>query len=47
MLTTVLVTVWAFLCGVDDSSTQMFRRPLLICTVTGLLMGDLQSCFVI
>lgn len=47
MLTTVLVTVWAFLCGVDDSSTQMFRRPLLICTVTGLIMGDLQSGLVI
>lgn len=42
MLTTVLVTIWAGICGIDDSTTQMFRRPLLICTVTGLIMGDLN-----
>ncbi|MGX7262962.1 PTS mannose/fructose/sorbose/N-acetylgalactosamine transporter subunit IIC [Enterococcus crotali] len=38
-----LVSVWAFICSVDDSSTQMIRRPLMICTVVGLIMGDLSQ----
>lgn len=41
MLQTVLVSLWAGICGIDDSTTQMLRRPLPICAVTGLIMGDL------
>lgn len=39
----VLVSIWAFICSIDDSSTQMIRRPLMLCTVVGLLMGDLSQ----
>lgn len=39
----LLITFWAFICSVDDSSTQMLRRPLMICPVVGLIMGDLAT----
>lgn len=38
-----LVSLWAFVCSVDDTSTQMIRRPLMLCTVVGLIMGDLSQ----
>lgn len=47
MLQTFLVTLWAGICGIDDSTTQMLRRPLPIATVTGLIMGDLPMGLVI
>jgi PTS system mannose-specific IIC component len=37
----LLVSLWAFITSIDDSSTQMIRRPLMLCTVVGLIMGDL------
>lgn len=43
MGTALLVAVWAGLCSIDDMATQMIRRPLLIATVVGLIMGDLQT----
>jgi len=41
-MSTILVSIWSGLCGVDDKSFQMLRRPLLISPVVGLIMGDLQ-----
>ncbi|MGX6978337.1 PTS mannose/fructose/sorbose/N-acetylgalactosamine transporter subunit IIC [Vagococcus elongatus] len=42
-MTTLLLTLWAFICGVDDATTQMLRRPLMICFVTGIIMGDIKQ----
>lgn len=42
-MTAVLVAIWAGICAIDDVGTQMIRRPLLIATVVGLIMGDLQT----
>lgn len=47
MLSTILVSIWAGICGVDDKSIQMLRRPLLIAPVIGLIMGDLQTSLLI
>lgn len=43
MMTALLVGIWAGICAIDDIGTQMIRRPLLIATVVGLIMGDLQN----
>lgn len=43
MMTAFLVAVWAGICALDDIGTQMIRRPLLIATVVGLIMGDLTT----
>lgn len=43
MGTAVMVAVWAGLCSIDDMATQLIRRPLLIATVVGLIMGDLKT----
>lgn len=47
MITALLVSLWAGICSVDDSTTQMLRRPLPICTVVGLLMGDVTQGLII
>lgn len=47
MGTALLVAAWAGICAIDDIGTQMLRRPLLIATVVGFIMGDLQSGLVI
>lgn len=47
MTTAVLVAIWAGICAIDDVGTQMIRRPLLIATVVGLIMGDLQTALLI
>ena len=47
MVTALLVALWAGICALDDIGTQMIRRPLLIATVVGLIMGDLQTALVI
>lgn len=47
MVTTLLVSLWAGICAIDDIGTQMIRRPLLISTVVGIIMGDLQTGLVI
>lgn len=46
-MTTILVVLWAFIVGIDDVSTKLFRRPLLICTVVGIIMGDLTTALAI
>lgn len=43
MVTSLLVSLWAGICAIDDIGTQMIRRPLLISSVVGLIMGDLQT----
>lgn len=43
MTTALLVAIWAGICAIDDIGTQMIRRPLLIATVVGLIMGDLTG----
>lgn len=42
-MTAGLIAIWAGICAIDDVGTQMIRRPLLIATVVGLIMGDLQT----
>lgn len=39
----LMIAVWAGFCSIDDMATQLLRRPLLIATVVGLIMGDLQT----
>lgn len=43
MTAAILVAIWTGICAVDDVGTQMIRRPLLIATVVGLIMGDLTT----
>lgn len=43
MTSALLVAIWAGICALDDIGTQMLRRPLLIASVVGLIMGDLQA----
>ncbi|OOF66841.1 PTS sugar transporter subunit IIC [Rodentibacter sp. Ppn85] len=47
MITALFVALWAGICAIDDIGTQMIRRPLLIATVVGLIMGDLQTALLI
>ena len=42
-MTTFLITIVAFFIGIDDVSTKFFRRPLLIATIIGFIMGDVQA----
>lgn len=42
-MTTLILAIWAGICAIDDIGTQMIRRPLLIATVVGIIMGDLQT----
>ncbi|NVY96083.1 PTS sugar transporter subunit IIC [Lactobacillus sp. DCY120] len=43
MTTALLVACWAGFCALDDLGPQMIRRPLLIATVVGLIMGNLRA----
>ncbi|OOF47655.1 PTS sorbose transporter subunit IIC [Rodentibacter trehalosifermentans] len=47
MITALFVALWSGICAIDDIGTQMIRRPLLIATVVGLIMGDLQTALLI
>lgn len=42
-MTTILITIVSFFIGIDDVSTKLFRRPLLIATIIGFIMGDIQA----
>lgn len=42
-MTTFIITVLAFFIGIDDVSTKLFRRPLLIAPIIGFILGDLQA----
>lgn len=43
MTTAIMVAAWAGFCALDDIGTQMIRRPLLIATIVGLIMGNLEA----
>ena len=43
MVSALLISLWAGICGIDDMATQMIRRPLLIAPLVGVILGDLQS----
>ncbi|MFD2831142.1 PTS mannose/fructose/sorbose/N-acetylgalactosamine transporter subunit IIC [Corticicoccus populi] len=47
MMTIILITLVAFILGVDDVSTKFFRRPLLIAPIIGWILGDLQAGLII
>lgn len=47
MFIALMVAFWAGVCALDDIGTQMLRRPLLIATVVGLIMGDLKTGLII
>lgn len=47
MTTALLIALWAGIMAIDDIGTQMFRRPLLIAPVVGIIMGDLQTSLII
>ena len=42
-MTTFIITIAAFFIGIDDVSTKMFRRPLLIAPIIGILLGDIPA----
>lgn len=44
---TILITIMAFILGIDDVSFKLFRRPLLIAPLIGLVLGNLQAGLVI
>lgn len=47
MTTALLIALWAGIMAIDDIGTQMFRRPLLIAPVVGIIMGDLETSLII
>ncbi|BDR61183.1 PTS sugar transporter subunit IIC [Lactobacillus xylocopicola] len=46
-LKALLIAIWAGYCSFDDQGPQMFRRPLLVGPVVGLILGDLPTALVI
>lgn len=42
-MTTLMITIVSFILGIDDVSTKLFRRPLLIAPIIGFILGDLQA----
>lgn len=42
-MTTFIITVFAFFIGIDDVSTKLFRRPLLLAPIIGFILGDVQA----
>jgi PTS system mannose-specific IIC component len=42
-MTTFIITVFAFFVGIDDVSTKLFRRPLLLAPIIGFILGDVQA----
>lgn len=42
-MTTLIITLLAFFIGIDDVSTKLFRRPLLIAPMIGFILGDLPA----
>ncbi|OCN04888.1 hypothetical protein A4S06_09890 [Erysipelotrichaceae bacterium MTC7] len=46
LLQAILLALWAGFCSFDDQGPQMFRRPLLIGPIAGLILGDLQSALI-
>lgn len=42
-----ILTALAFLLGIDNVSTKMFRRPLLIAPIVGIILGNLQAGLII
>ena len=47
MFIPLMIAIWAGICALDDVGTQMIRRPLLIATVVGLIMGDIKTGLII
>lgn len=43
----IAITVLAFFISIDDVSFKLFRRPLLIAPIIGLMLGNLQAGLVI
>ncbi|WEV51622.1 PTS sugar transporter subunit IIC [Lactobacillus sp. ESL0731] len=43
----LILTILAFLLGIDNVSTKMFRRPLLMAPLVGLILGNLQASLAI
>lgn len=46
-MATLLLTLIAFFIGIDDVSTKLFRRPLLIAPFVGFVLGDMPSALAI
>lgn len=42
-MSTFIITILSFFISIDDVSTKLFRRPLLIAPIVGLILGDLQA----
>lgn len=42
-MTILIITVAAFFFGIDDVSYKLFRRPLLIAPIIGVILGDVQA----
>ncbi|WEV37651.1 PTS sugar transporter subunit IIC [Lactobacillus sp. ESL0677] len=47
MIQALLVALWAGICAVDDETTQMLRRPLMVAPMVGIIMGDLRTSLLI
>ena len=47
LVNALLIAIWAGYCSFDDQGPQMFRRPLLVGPVVGLILGDLPTALVI
>lgn len=43
----LLLALWAGICSLDDLGAQMFRRPLLISPIVGLILGDVNQGLII
>ncbi len=47
VLQALLIAIWAGFCSYDDQGPQMFRRPLLVGPLVGIILGDIGTGLVI
>lgn len=47
LLQALLLALWAGFCSYDDQGPQMFRRPLLVGPIAGIILGDITSGLIV
>ncbi|CAM4156934.1 PTS sugar transporter subunit IIC [Erysipelothrix inopinata] len=47
LITALLLASWAGFCSYDDQGPQLFRRPLLVGPVVGIILGDLNTALIV
>ena len=47
LIQALLIALWAGFCSYDDQGPQMFRRPLLVGPIVGVILGDIKSGLIV